>query len=106
MEILSRFGTDEQQERWLKPLLAGEIRSVFAMTEPDVASSDATNVQCRIETDGDDYVINGRKWWISGAARSRAKIAIVMGKLTRARRRIVSRAWCSSRSTRPADDRP
>jgi acyl-CoA dehydrogenase len=80
MEILTMFGTDEQKERWLRPLLDGEIRSCFAMTEPEVASSDATNVQCRIDTDGDDYVINGRKWWISGAGSARCKVAIVMGK--------------------------
>jgi acyl-CoA dehydrogenase len=80
MEILNMFGTDEQKERWLRPLLDGEIRSCFAMTEPEVASSDATNVQCRIETDGDDYVINGRKWWISGAGSARCKVSIVMGK--------------------------
>jgi acyl-CoA dehydrogenase len=80
MEILSRFGTDEQKQRWLGPLMEGQIRSVFAMTEPAVASSDATNVECRIDLDGDDYVINGRKWWISGAARASAKVAIVMGK--------------------------
>jgi acyl-CoA dehydrogenase len=80
MEILTMFGTDEQKERWLRPLLDGEIRSCFAMTEPDVASSDATNIECRIEADGDDYVINGRKWWISGAGSARCKISIVMGK--------------------------
>jgi acyl-CoA dehydrogenase len=80
MEILTLFGTDEQKERWLRPLLAGEIRSCFAMTEPGVASSDATNVECRIDTDGPEYVINGRKWWISGAARARCEVAIVMGK--------------------------
>jgi acyl-CoA dehydrogenase len=80
MEILTMFGTDEQKERWLRPLLDGEIRSCFAMTEPEVASSDATNIECRIEADGDDYVINGRKWWISGAGSSRCKISIVMGK--------------------------
>ena len=80
MEILAMFGTPEQQEQWLHPLLEGEIRSAFAMTEPAVASSDATNIECRIESDGDDYVINGRKWWISGAASSRCKILIVMGK--------------------------
>jgi acyl-CoA dehydrogenase len=80
MEILTMFGTPEQQEQWLHPLLEGEIRSCFAMTEPAVASSDATNISCRIESDGGDYVINGRKWWISGAADKRCKIAILMGK--------------------------
>jgi acyl-CoA dehydrogenase len=80
MEILTTFGTDEQKQRWLRPLLEGEIRSCFAMTEPAVASSDATNVECRIETDGDDYVINGRKWWISGSGRERCRISILMGK--------------------------
>ena len=80
MEILTMFGTDEQKERWLRPLLEGEIRSCFAMTEPAVASSDATNISLRIERDGDHYVLNGRKWWISGAARERCQVAIVMGK--------------------------
>jgi acyl-CoA dehydrogenase len=80
MELLHMFGTPEQKRRWLEPLLTGEIRSAFAMTEPDVASSDATNISTRIERDGDEYVINGRKWWSSGAGRERTKIAIVMGK--------------------------
>jgi acyl-CoA dehydrogenase len=80
MELLHLVGTEEQQERWLRPLLAGEIRSAFAMTEPAVASSDATNIETRIERDGDEYVINGRKWWITGAADPRCKVLIVMGK--------------------------
>jgi len=80
MELLTMFGTPEQQERWLYPLLEGEIRSAFAMTEPAVASSDATNIACRIERDGDEYVINGRKWWISGAADERCQLFILMGK--------------------------
>ncbi len=79
MEILAEFGTAEQQERWLVPLLEGEIRSCFSMTEPDVASSDATNISCRIERDGDDYVVNGRKWWSSGAMSPRCQVSIVMG---------------------------
>lgn len=80
MDVLSLFGSPEQQEKWLKPMLAGQIKSCFAMTEPAVASSDATNVETRIERDGDDYVINGRKWWITNAYNPRMKIMIVMGK--------------------------
>jgi acyl-CoA dehydrogenase len=80
MEVLTQFGTDEQKARWLQPLLDGEIRSAFAMTEPDVASSDATNIRLRIERDGDEYVLNGRKWWTSGAMRERCRVFIVMGK--------------------------
>ena len=79
MEVLIHFGTPAQQERWLVPLLEGEIRSCFSMTEPDVASSDATNIRCRIETDGDEYVVTGRKWWSTGALDPRCRIAVVMG---------------------------
>ncbi|KPP80763.1 MAG: acyl-CoA dehydrogenase [Oceanicaulis sp. HLUCCA04] len=80
MEVLSRYAAKEHQDRWLTPLLAGEIRSAFLMTEPAVASSDATNIECSITRDGDEYVINGRKWWSSGAGDPRCKIYIVMGK--------------------------
>jgi acyl-CoA dehydrogenase len=80
MEVLMRYGTLEQKERWLRPLMNGEIRSAFLMTEPAVASSDATNIETRIDRDGDDYVINGRKWWSSGVGDPRCKVAIVMGK--------------------------
>ncbi|MGH8679252.1 MAG: acyl-CoA dehydrogenase family protein [Burkholderiales bacterium] len=80
MEVLLRYGTPEQQKQWLTPLLEGQIRSAFLMTEPEVASSDATNIQCSIERKGDEYVINGRKWWSSGAGDPRCKIFILMGK--------------------------
>jgi acyl-CoA dehydrogenase len=79
MELLASFGTGEQQDRWLRPLLDGEIRSCFSMTEPEVASSDATNIAARITRDGDDYVVSGRKWWSSGAMSPRCRLAIVMG---------------------------
>src|SRR5207253_2783650 len=80
MEVLARYGTPAQQERWLKPLLAGEIRSCFAMTEPAVASSDATNIESSIVRDGDEYVINGHKWWTSGIGDPRCKVLIFMGQ--------------------------
>ena len=80
MEVLAKFGSPEQQEKWLKPLLDGTIRSAYVMTEPQVASSDATNLELSITPDGDDYVLNGRKWWISNAMHPRCDIWIVMGK--------------------------
>jgi len=80
MEVLARYGSPEQQAAWLTPLIAGTIRSAFAMTEPAVASSDATNIECSIRRDGDFYVINGRKWWTSGILHPHCKIMIVMGK--------------------------
>ena len=80
METIERYGTEEHKKEWLEPLLAGKIRSAFLMTEPDVASSDATNIQCRIKREGNEYVINGRKWWSSGAGDPRCKIYILMGK--------------------------
>ncbi|MFL6139072.1 MAG: acyl-CoA dehydrogenase family protein [Frankiaceae bacterium] len=80
MEVLAAYGTPEQRDRWLRPLLDGEIRSCFAMTEPEAASSDATNIACAIVRDGDEYVINGHKWWITGAADPRCAVAIVMGR--------------------------
>ena len=80
METIAKYGTDNQKEQWLKPIMNGEIRSAFLMTEPAVASSDATNIQTSILKDGDDYIINGKKWWSSGAMNPHCKIYILMGK--------------------------
>ena len=98
MEMLTQFGTDEQKEKWLRPLLDGEIRSAFAMTEPAVASSDATNIETRIERDGDEYVINGRKWWTSNALHRNCRVLIVMGKTNPDGHRTGSSRcwWCRS----------
>ena len=102
MEVFIRYANKEQKRQWLKPLMNGEIRSAFLMTEPAVASSDATNIETSIKRDGDHYVINGRKWWSSGVGDPRCKIAILMGKTDPSRRAISSsrRSWC--RSTPPA----
>ena len=102
MELLHLFATPEQRAAWLEPLLDGRIRSAFAMTEKNVASSDATNIETRIERDGDVYVINGHKWWTSGAADPRCALLIVMGKTDPSRRGTGSSRWCWCRGTRPA----
>ncbi len=102
MEVLHMYGNAAQQERWLKPLMAGEIRSAFLMTEPAVASSDATNIQTSIVREGDEYVINGRKWWSTNMGHPNVAIAIVMGKTDTgaATHRSSPRSWCPP--TRPA----
>ena len=102
MELLHLFATPEQRERWLNPLLNGDIRSCFAMTEPDSSSSDATNIATRIELEGDEYVINGRKWFITGAAHANCKVAIVMGITNPDADPHRRRAWCWSPWTRRA----
>ena len=101
MEVLHRYGSPEQKAKWLRPLLAGEIRSAFLMTEPAVASSDATNIETSIVREGDEYVINGRKWWSSGVGDPRCKIAIVMGK-TNPSARAARAAVADPRSARHA----
>jgi acyl-CoA dehydrogenase len=101
MELLHLLGTEQQKQEWLEPLLAGEIRSAFAMTEPDVASSDATNIATRIDRDGAEYVISGRKWWTSGAMDPRCAVLIVMGKTDPNAPRTGSRRWCSSPALPP-----
>ena len=95
MEVLARYGTPAQQQRWLAPLLAGRTRSAFLMTEPQVASSDATNIETRIERDGDGYLINGRKWWSTGAMHPHLDFFIVMGKTDPQPTATCSRAWSS-----------
>jgi acyl-CoA dehydrogenase len=95
METIARYGSEENKARWLKPLLEGEFRSAFAMTEPEVASSDATNIQTRIERDGDDYVINGRKWWIPARAIRAAPCTSPWARPTRTHPAIRSKAWSS-----------
>lgn len=94
METIARYGNEEHRKQWLLPLLEGKIRSAFAMTEPEVASSDATNICTRIERQGDEYVINGHKWWISGAGDPRCAIYIAMGKTDPEAANIRSKAWC------------
>ena len=101
MEVLAEFGTPLQDEQFLQPLLDGEIRSCFAMTEPWVASSDATNIQSRIERDGDHYVVNAHKWWTSGAASARCTFAILMGVSDPDADRTTGTRWCWCRSTHP-----
>ena len=103
MGVLTEFGTPEQKERWLQPLLDGEIRSAFAMTEPDVASSDATNIELSIERDGEEYVLNGRKWWSVGRdARALRRFSSSWARRPRRAHATASSRWCSCRAARPA----